>query len=58
MSTIRIGDIKWLVMSPFTILLGVQAAIGEKRSFNFEEADLPGRYTKAGLFGAELGCHW
>jgi len=30
----------------------------EKRSFNFEESGLPGRYTKSGALGADLSCHF
>lgn len=30
----------------------------EKRSFYFDEGDLPALYTMSGTAGAELACHW
>lgn len=51
-AAVRFGYRKW-----FANCLSMDLFI-EKRSFNFEEGGLSGRYTKSGAAGGQVNCHW
>lgn len=52
-ANVRFGFIKQQVINCFAL-----DAYIEKRSFYFNEGDLPGLYRKSGTVGLELSCYW
>ena len=55
--TVREADVRFGYYKRFTSCVSLDLFI-EKKSFNFEESGLPGRYTKSTAFGGQLMCHW
>jgi hypothetical protein len=55
--TVREANVRFGYEKRFSNCLKLDLWVG-KRSFNFEESGLPGRYTKAGTFAARLACRF
>ena len=55
--TVREADVRFGYRKRFASCLSMDLFL-QKRSFNFEESGLPGRYTKSGALGGQVNCHW
>ena len=55
--TVREAKVRFGYYKQFKRCLSLDLFV-EKRSFNFEEGGLPGRYTKSASVGGQLMCHW
>lgn len=55
--TVREATVRFGYYKQFRSCLSLDLFV-EKRSFNFEEGGLDGRYTKSGALGGQVMCHW